>query len=49
MTVTREMVVAEARTWIGVKWRHQGRTREGVDCIGLPQQADMKVWGNQPM
>jgi cell wall-associated NlpC family hydrolase len=28
-------VVAEARTWIGTPWRHQGRTREGVDCAGL--------------
>lgn len=43
MTVTREMVVAEARTWIGVKWRHQGRTREGVDCIGLPQQVGVSL------
>lgn len=29
-------IVAEARTWIGVPFRHQGRSREGVDCIGLP-------------
>ena len=28
--------VALARTWLGVRWRHQGRTREGVDCVGLP-------------
>ena len=28
-------IVAEARQWLGVKWRHQGRTRGGVDCIGL--------------
>jgi cell wall-associated NlpC family hydrolase len=31
-------VVAEARCWIGVKWRHQGRSREGVDCLGLVRQ-----------
>lgn len=30
-------IIKEARTWIGVKWRHQGRTREGVDCIGIIQ------------
>lgn len=24
-----------ARTWIGVKFRPQGRTRSGVDCVGL--------------
>lgn len=29
-------VVAAARAWVGVKYRHQGRSREGVDCIGLP-------------
>lgn len=29
-------VVAEARAWIGTRYRHQGRSREGVDCIGLP-------------
>lgn len=28
-------VVTEARSWLGVRWRHQGRSREGVDCIGL--------------
>ncbi len=33
--VTRDMVVAQARTWLGVKWRHQGRDRSGIDCGGL--------------
>lgn len=28
-------VVAAARGWLGVPYRHQGRSREGVDCIGL--------------
>jgi cell wall-associated NlpC family hydrolase len=27
--------VADVRTWEGVKFRHQGRSRLGVDCIGL--------------
>lgn len=27
--------VAEARTWLGVPFLHQGRSRQGVDCIGL--------------
>lgn len=35
MSVTREELLAEARTWIGVPWVHQGRNRFGVDCIGL--------------
>lgn len=34
--VTRDDIVAAARTWIGVRWQHQGRTRHGIDCIGLP-------------
>jgi cell wall-associated NlpC family hydrolase len=34
--VTGADVVAEARQWLGVKYRHQGRSRAGVDCIGLP-------------
>ena len=35
--VTRADVLAEAETFIGVKWRHQGRTKEhGVDCVGFP-------------
>lgn len=28
-------IVAQARSWIGVRWLHQGRTAEGLDCIGL--------------
>jgi len=34
--VTRQEVIAEARTWIGTRWHHQGRMRGvGVDCAGL--------------
>lgn len=29
-------VVAKARELVGTKYRHQGRSREAVDCIGLP-------------
>lgn len=36
MTVTRQQVVAEARSWRETKWRHQGRNRQGIDCVGLP-------------
>lgn len=28
-------VVAAADAWVGVPWRHQGRSREGIDCLGL--------------
>lgn len=34
--VTRQQVVQEARSWIGVPFRHMGRSRQaGVDCIGF--------------
>lgn len=29
-------VINEARTWVGVPFRHQGRNRYGIDCVGLP-------------
>lgn len=32
---TRAQIVAEARTWLGVPFAHQGRTRAGTDCGGL--------------
>ena len=28
-------IVAEARRWRGVPWRHLGRSRAGLDCVGL--------------
>lgn len=28
-------LVVAARGWLGVRWRHLGRSRTGVDCIGL--------------
>lgn len=34
--VPREKVVEEARKYLGVRWKHQGRGRnEGLDCVGL--------------
>lgn len=27
-------LIEEARTWINTPFRHQGRSRKGVDCIG---------------
>lgn len=34
-----ELVVAHARSMIGVPWRHQGRKPWAVDCLGLVQLA----------
>jgi cell wall-associated NlpC family hydrolase len=30
-----QAMIDQARTWINVKFRHQGRSRFGVDCVGL--------------
>jgi cell wall-associated NlpC family hydrolase len=33
--VSSDEVVAAARAYLGVPFRHQGRTRTGLDCLGL--------------
>lgn len=33
--ITPHAVVYQARTYIGTPWRHQGRSRTGLDCGGL--------------
>ncbi len=35
MGLTREAIVAAARFYRGVTFRHQGRTPHGLDCVGL--------------
>ena len=30
-----ESFIAAARSYIGTPWRHQGRSGNGVDCVGL--------------
>jgi len=35
VAVSRAEIVAAARSYMGVRWHHQGRTRAGIDCIGL--------------
>ncbi len=35
MPADASAIVAEARSWLGVPWRHQGRDRSGIDCGGL--------------
>jgi cell wall-associated NlpC family hydrolase len=32
---TRQQIIDEARTWLNVRWVHQGRSRAGIDCIGI--------------
>lgn len=33
--MTRNEIVAEARTWLNVPYRPRGRSRLGIDCLGL--------------
>lgn len=28
-------IIEEARSYLGTPWKHQGRTRRGVDCVGF--------------
>lgn len=50
-------LVDAARAYLGVKWRHRGRTRQGVDCAGLGVLAyrdcgvelqDWTMYGREP-
>lgn len=50
-------LVDSARKYIGVKFRHRGRTRRGLDCAGLPWLAykdagvelpDFTLYGPEP-
>jgi len=40
--------VAAARSYVGVPWRHLGRSRTGVDCIGLVLMAAREVGVDLP-
>lgn len=33
--LTPDVLIAEARRWLGTPFRHQGRTAGGIDCVGL--------------
>lgn len=33
--IERSQWVEEIRSWVGTPWVHQGRNRNGVDCVGL--------------
>jgi len=46
-TPQQRAIVTEARSYLGTRWLHQGRTRTGIDCIGLVIEVAKKVkgWG----
>lgn len=54
----RAAYIAEARTYLQVPFRHAGRTRRGVDCVGLVavalaavgrEVADRRDYGRDPV
>lgn len=57
MKVDPAAFVAACRAYLGVKFKHRGRTRHGLDCAGLVVCAlrdlghdpiDLKVYGREP-
>lgn len=44
----RAAFIAAARGFLGVRWRHQGRSTRGVDCAGLVICA-MRAVGRDPV
>lgn len=48
-SVSRAMIVAEARTWIGTPYRHQASARgAGADCLGLLRGVWRALYGAEP-
>lgn len=33
--LSRQNIQLEALSWVGTKWKHQGRNHNGIDCAGL--------------
>ena len=55
--LTADSFIAVARGYVGVPWRHQGRSRFGIDCVGLLvcvardlgiQIEDMRAYEREP-
>lgn len=47
--VSRDALVAEARSWIGTPYRHQGSIKGvGCDCLGLVRGVWRAVLGDEP-
>lgn len=49
MTVSRSLIVAEARSWIGTPYRHQASLKGvGCDCLGLVRGVWRELIGAEP-
>lgn len=47
----------QARTYLGTRYKHRGRSRKGIDCAGLPwccyadlgvELPDLRLYGREP-
>ncbi|HEQ98802.1 MAG TPA: hypothetical protein ENO22_05625 [candidate division Zixibacteria bacterium] len=43
----REQIIEEARSFLGVPFQHRGRSRSGLDCVGLLELVGLAVFGNK--
>lgn len=49
MTISRSLIVAQARGWIGTPYRHQASLKGvGCDCLGLVRGVWRAVIGEEP-
>jgi len=57
--IKRSQIVEAAKSFLGTRWKHQGRDRRGVDCVGLlvaiadalectPKDLIIPPYGRQP-
>lgn len=47
--MTRDAIIAEARSWIGTPYRHQACTKgAGADCLGLVRGIWRALYGEEP-
>lgn len=55
--INQNDIVEYARSWIGTRWKHQGRCAAGIDCAGLLVKTaehfelpyeDLQGYGRQP-
>jgi cell wall-associated NlpC family hydrolase len=44
--MSKSAFIAVARSYIGVRWVHQGRSRDGIDCLGLVTESSRVSHGN---
>lgn len=49
MPITPDIIIAEARSWIGTPYRHQASLKgAGCDCLGLVRGVWRALYGEEP-